>query len=134
MKRRTASVDVPLLILLGLGVLLTLGATAREILFVPHDQSRESSTSTGSAKTYVSSSTLPSISADEIARHDGTDERLPIYIVLDGYVYDVTGGRIFYSVGGVYHYLAGKDSSKILRLFGADIIKEKYPIVGILSK
>jgi DhnA family fructose-bisphosphate aldolase class Ia len=34
----------------------------------------------------------------------------------------------------VYHYLAGSDASRSLRIMGADIIKQKYPIVGIIEK
>ena len=65
---------------------------------------------------------------------DGSDSLKPIYIGLDGLVYDVTAGKSFYATGGSYHYLAGKDSSKDLDLIGGDIIKSKYPIVGKLYK
>ena len=82
----------------------------------------------------VASSTLPTISLALLALHDGTDPNLPIYIGLDGYVYDVTPGKSFYIVGGSYHNLAGKDSSQALQFFGADIIKEKYHIIGVLRQ
>jgi len=75
----------------------------------------------------------PSISfftAADLARYDGTDPILPIYLALDGYVYDVTAGSSFYAVGGDYHYLAGRDSTTDLQIFGGDIIKRKYPIIG----
>jgi predicted heme/steroid binding protein len=79
------------------------------------------------------SSSLPVISDEELGMHDGNDESLRIYIALDGYVYDVSNGRSFYGKGGVYHFLAGKDSSKALHIMGGNIIKEKYPIIGILN-
>lgn len=68
----------------------------------------------------------------ELARYNGGDSTLPIYLALDGYVYDVTKGREFYQVGGPYHDLAGRDASKELHLVGGGIIKRKYPVVGTL--
>lgn len=70
------------------------------------------------------------ITSEEIKEYNGTDSELPIYIALDGYVYDVSEGRKFYEEGGAYDYLAGKDSTKELSLIGGDIIKRKYPIIG----
>lgn len=78
------------------------------------------------------STTLQKITKVELAQHDGSDESLPIYIGLDGYVYDVTPGRKFYKSGAVYHYLAGKDSSATLHIMGSETIKQKYPIIGVL--
>ncbi len=72
--------------------------------------------------------------AEELKKYDGTDPKLPIYIALDGLVYDVTSGSKFYVPGGSYHYLAGKDSSAELHLVGGDIIKRKYPVVGKLTQ
>lgn len=80
-----------------------------------------------------SENSLPSYSNSDLKKFDGTTPDNPIYIGLDGYVYDVTSGRKFYEKGGTYHYLAGKDSSKDLALIGGDIIKSKYPIVGKLN-
>jgi predicted heme/steroid binding protein len=77
---------------------------------------------------------LITFSADQLAAYNGEKQGQPIYIGLDGYVYDVTLGKKFYQVGGTYHYIAGKDSSASLHIVGADIIKTKYPIVGILNK
>lgn len=73
---------------------------------------------------------LPKINQFELSKHDGTND-LPIYIVLNGLVYDVTAGKEFYASGGPYQYLAGRDSSKELNLIGGNIIKQKYPVIGI---
>lgn len=73
---------------------------------------------------------LPVFSLEQLTKFDGTDPNLPIYIGLNGYVYDVTSGKKFYQTGGTYHYLAGKDSSQMLNEIGGDIIEKKYPIVG----
>lgn len=75
---------------------------------------------------------LSEITKAELMLRDGSDAALPIYIALDGYVYDVTQGKKFYQPGGVYHYLAGKDSSNTLHIMGGETIKQKYPIIGIL--
>ena len=69
----------------------------------------------------------------ELAKYNGIDPKLPIYLALDGYVYDISKGAEFYKVGGAYHDLAGKDSSVDLHLVGGGIIKRKYPIVGKLK-
>lgn len=76
---------------------------------------------------------LPSYTPEDLARYNGTDATLPIYLALDGSVYDVTAGRAYYAPGGAYHSLAGTDASRELHVFGGDIIKEKYPVVGILA-
>ena len=78
-------------------------------------------------------STLPLFTEAQLHDYDGTDPALPIYIGLDGYVYDITLGKEYYAPGGRYHDLAGRDSSKALRFMGADIIKEKYPQIGTLA-
>lgn len=74
---------------------------------------------------------LPRYAAATLAEYNGENEDLPIYIALDGYVYDVTAGKSFYIPGGAYHSIAGKDASRELHFFGGNIIKGKYPIVGM---
>lgn len=76
----------------------------------------------------------PKFTESQLTPFDGTDPNKPIYIGLNGYVYDVSAGKKFYIVGGDYHYLAGKDSSADLNFIGGDIIKRKYPVVGVLVK
>ncbi len=80
----------------------------------------------------VRSNNLQEFSADELAKYNGSDESLPIYLAYDGYVYDVSAGRDdFYGPGEAYNYLVGKDSSNMLKIFGGDIIKRKYSVVGV---
>ena len=71
---------------------------------------------------------LPKYTVATLAKYNGETSSLPIYIALDGYVYDVTFGKSFYVPGGTYHNIAGKDASKDLSIFGGDIIKSKYPV------
>lgn len=68
----------------------------------------------------------------ELKKYNGVNPNLPIYLALDGNVYDVTVGKDYYKAGGPYHSLAGKDSSSELHLAGGSIIKRKYKIVGKL--
>lgn len=76
---------------------------------------------------------LPTYTRTALAAYNGEKEDLPIYIALDGYVYDVTAGKEYYVPGGPYHRIAGTDATIELRLFGGDLIREKYPVVGILT-
>lgn len=76
---------------------------------------------------------LQTFSATDLQQYDGTDPNKPIYIGLNGYVYDVSPGRSYYETGGTYHYLAGRDSSSELNLVGGDIIVKKYTVIGVLK-
>jgi len=48
----------------------------------------------------------------ELLKFDGTDENLPLYLVVVGQVYDVSNGRQYYSKGEGYNIFAGKDCSR----------------------
>ncbi|MCA9375054.1 hypothetical protein KC622_01845 [Candidatus Dojkabacteria bacterium] len=85
------------------------------------------------AQTQAQVAELPRFTADELSAYDGSNPDNPIYIGYQGKVYDVTAGKDYYQLGGSYHYLAGKDSTKDLNLFGGDIIKREYPVFGLLK-
>jgi len=77
---------------------------------------------------------LPTLSVDSLKEFNGDDDSKPIYIGLNGKVYDVSAGREFYRSDGPYHYLAGKDSSVELNLFGPEIITKKYkPVANLVD-
>ena len=76
---------------------------------------------------------LPVFHVADLASYNGMDPALPIYIGLNGLVYDVSAGRKFYESGASYQYLAGKDSSKDLNMIGGDIIARKYPVIARLA-
>lgn len=78
--------------------------------------------------------TMKTFTLESIREFDGTDNNKPIYIAMNGLVYDVSAGREFYNTEGPYHYLAGKDSSTELNLVGGSIIKRKYPVIGKLIR
>lgn len=75
---------------------------------------------------------LPAMNITELSKYDGTNPDLPIYLALDGEIYDITPGKEFYQVGGPYHDLAGKDSSTELHFIGGNIIRRKYKVVARL--
>ena len=80
-----------------------------------------------STDNYIS---MPIMLVADLAAFDGTDANKPIYIGMNGLVYDVSAGRKFYETGASYHYLAGKDSSTDLNMIGGDIIARKYPVIA----
>ncbi|KAI0751265.1 cytochrome b5-like heme/steroid binding domain-containing protein [Daedaleopsis nitida] len=47
-----------------------------------------------------------------LAQFDGTDPDKPVYIAIDGDVYDVSSNRKTYGPGGSYHIMAGKDAAR----------------------
>jgi len=56
-----------------------------------------------------------------LATFDGSVDSKPIYIAIDGLVYDVTEGRATYGPGGSYHLMAGIDAA---RAFGTGCFKD----------
>lgn len=73
-------------------------------------------------------------SPEALARYNGENPSLPIYLGLDGKVYDVTSGKQYYMPGASYHYLAGRDASIDLHaVLVAGLVKMKYPVVGTLK-
>ncbi len=48
----------------------------------------------------------------QLALYNGTDESLPLYLALNGTIYDVSAGRRVYGPGGSYHVFAGKDAAR----------------------
>jgi len=47
-----------------------------------------------------------------LARYDGSDPNKPLYIAIDGDVYDVSANRQTYGPGGSYHIFAGRDAAR----------------------
>ncbi|TKA26596.1 hypothetical protein B0A50_04704 [Salinomyces thailandicus] len=53
-----------------------------------------------------------SLTDAQLALYNGTDPSKPIYLALNGSIYDVTAGRRIYGPGGSYHVFAGKDAAR----------------------
>lgn len=48
----------------------------------------------------------------QLALYNGTDPALPIYLGLNGSIFDVSASRHTYGPGGSYHVFAGKDAAR----------------------
>lgn len=48
----------------------------------------------------------------QLAAYDGTDPNKPIYVALNGSIYDVTAGRHMYGPDGSYSFFAGRDATR----------------------
>merc|ERR1712000_54469 len=48
----------------------------------------------------------------DLKAYDGSDPTKPIYLAINGTIYDVTAGGRHYGPGGSYHFFAGKDASR----------------------
>ncbi|CDO74130.1 hypothetical protein BN946_scf185043.g180 [Trametes cinnabarina] len=51
-------------------------------------------------------------SESQLAQFDGSDPTKPLYIAIDGDVYDVSSNRATYGPGGSYHMMAGRDAAR----------------------
>ncbi|KAI1471204.1 cytochrome b5 [Daldinia caldariorum] len=48
----------------------------------------------------------------ELAQYDGTDESKPIYLAINGSIFDVSSNRRTYGPGGSYRFFAGADAAR----------------------
>jgi predicted heme/steroid binding protein len=53
-----------------------------------------------------------SLTEEELAKYNGVQPDLPIYIALNGSIYDVSAGQKTYGPGGSYHFFAGRDAAR----------------------
>ncbi len=113
-------------------VLAVLLIAALSIYVDLRHRARNRSAATATATTSTPPTSNKTFKAIDLLAFNGTDPAKPIYIGYEGKVYDVTAGKDFYATGGDYHWLAGKDATDALHLFGGDIIKNKYPPVGTI--
>ena len=52
------------------------------------------------------------LTPEELLAFDGTDESKPIYLSINGTIYDVSANKRTYGPGGSYHVFAGCDASR----------------------
>ncbi|KAI1748526.1 hypothetical protein F4782DRAFT_516938 [Xylaria castorea] len=52
------------------------------------------------------------LTLDELATYDGTDETKPLYLAINGTIYDVSSNRRTYGPEGSYRYFAGVDAAR----------------------
>jgi len=48
----------------------------------------------------------------ELLKFDGSDAEQPIYLAIDGVIFDVSASPAFYGPGGHYHHFVGKDATR----------------------
>lgn len=48
----------------------------------------------------------------ELLRYDGSKADLPVYLAVNGTIFDVSAGRDVYGPGGAYHFFAGRDATR----------------------
>ena len=53
-----------------------------------------------------------SLTDSELALYDGSDPKKPIYLALNGTIYDVSISPTTYGPGGSYHFFAGRDAAR----------------------
>ena len=53
-----------------------------------------------------------SLTEAELRAFDGTDTSKPIYLAIDGTIYDVSASPKFYGPGGHYHHFTGRDATR----------------------
>ncbi|EPZ34843.1 putative progesterone binding protein [Rozella allomycis CSF55] len=54
------------------------------------------------------------LTLDELREFDGTDSHKPVYVAINGVIYDVTCKRHLYALGKGYHILAGRECARAL--------------------
>jgi len=56
------------------------------------------------------------LTVEELAFYDGFEEDTPLYLAINGRVYDVSAGGKFYAEGGKYHSFIGRDATRAFAL------------------
>ncbi|KAL1957469.1 hypothetical protein VTO42DRAFT_5932 [Malbranchea cinnamomea] len=52
------------------------------------------------------------LTPSQLARYDGSDPNLPIYVAINGTIYDVSRSPHMYGPGGGYSFFAGRDATR----------------------
>lgn len=52
------------------------------------------------------------LTPDQLALYNGTDPSLPIYVAVNGTIFDVSANPLVYGPGGSYNFFAGRDATR----------------------
>ncbi|KAJ5764856.1 hypothetical protein N7520_004415 [Penicillium odoratum] len=61
-------------------------------------------------KQYISGPVM--LTPAQLSLYDGSDESLPIYVAVNGSIFDVSANPAMYGPGGGYHFFAGRDATR----------------------
>ena len=122
---------MPVLVVIIAG-LLTFAVTRQETATIVKRTTKETGTGTGGkAKETPKKEVL--LTAEELAKHDGSDPNIPVYLAILGRIYDVDKGKRHYEVDSGYNVFAGRDSTpsfvtgKFAREDATDVVKGLSP-------
>lgn len=62
---------------------------------------------------YKTLGTPLALTIEELSLYNGSDARLPIYVGINGLLFDVTSSREIYGLNGVYNVFAGCDCARV---------------------
>ncbi|KAG0649302.1 Membrane steroid-binding 2 [Hyphodiscus hymeniophilus] len=114
-KSRTAPTSAP--IGNNHGLYLIVAVIAALAVYHFQFQSHSSPANSSSTSGPSGSSTAPEndkiqLTDEQLASYTGADPEKPIYIALNGTIFDVSSGRSFYGPGGHYGHFAGRDATR----------------------
>ncbi|KAJ6789077.1 hypothetical protein PWT90_00379 [Aphanocladium album] len=52
------------------------------------------------------------LTPDELSKYNGYEKGKPLYLAVNGTIFDVSNGLNMYGVGGSYHFFVGRDASR----------------------
>lgn len=81
--------------------------TAQEVADPGH-----SATSASPSPVQASNTKHTDLTDAELRAYDGTDPDKPVYLAINGTIFDVSVGRAFYGPGGHYGHFAGRDATR----------------------
>jgi len=69
----------------------------------------------------------------ELKKYDGLNEEGRVCVAVNGKVFDVTKGKMFYGPGGPYASFAGKDATRCLATFSVEVARDDYDDLSDLN-
>lgn len=52
------------------------------------------------------------LTPEQLSLYNGTDPSLPIYLAINGTIFDVSANRLIYGPGGSYNFFTGRDATR----------------------
>ncbi|CAG7942488.1 unnamed protein product [Penicillium nalgiovense] len=66
------------------------------------------------------------LTPSQLSLYNGTDTNLPLYVAVNGTIFDVSANRMIYGPGGSYNFFAGRDATRafVTGCFKEDLTKD----------